>query len=136
MVLGWSPFKFVWDSPVLYSIRHCYLKQKYLVKMSSNVNCSYIAMRFTYFPGFSVKFFFKPIYTDYVNQAYFDTKIRFKSSLKLQSNLNQIWLGWSFGYLLSKLCPTFYSRWQMLLKIESSLKVLYCFIISQNEIKF
>jgi hypothetical protein len=28
----------------------------------------------TYIPGFSVKFFFQPIYTDYANQAYFDKR--------------------------------------------------------------
>jgi hypothetical protein len=32
------------------------------------VNCSYIAMSsLTYIPGFSVKFFFQSIYTDYAN---------------------------------------------------------------------
>jgi hypothetical protein len=35
------------------------------VKMSSNFNCSYMAMSsLTYIPDFSVKFFFQPIYTD------------------------------------------------------------------------
>ena len=29
----------------------------------------------TYFPGFFVKFFFQPIYTDYANWAYFDKKL-------------------------------------------------------------
>ena len=38
------------------------------VKMSSNFNCSYMAMSsLTYIPGFSVKFFFQSIYTDYAN---------------------------------------------------------------------
>jgi hypothetical protein len=38
------------------------------VKMSSNFNCSYMAMSsLTSIPGFSVKFFFQPIYTDYAN---------------------------------------------------------------------
>jgi hypothetical protein len=27
-----------------------------------------------YIPGFSVKFFFQPIYTDYANYAYFDKR--------------------------------------------------------------
>ena len=36
---------------------------------------SYMARSsFTYIPGFSVKFFFQPIYTDYANQAYFDKR--------------------------------------------------------------
>jgi hypothetical protein len=28
----------------------------------------------TYIPGFSVKYFFQPIYTDYENEAYFDKR--------------------------------------------------------------
>jgi hypothetical protein len=37
-------------------------------KKSSNFNCSYMARSsLTYVPGFSAKFFFQPIYTDYVN---------------------------------------------------------------------
>jgi hypothetical protein len=39
-----------------------------IVKMSSNFYCSYIARSsLTYIPGFSVKFFFQPIFTDYAN---------------------------------------------------------------------
>jgi hypothetical protein len=38
------------------------------VKMSSNFNCSYMARSsLTNILGFSVKFFFQPIYTDYAN---------------------------------------------------------------------
>ena len=37
--------------------------------MSSNFNCNYITMISLTYKGFSVKFFFQPIYTDY---AYFD----------------------------------------------------------------
>ena len=38
------------------------------VKMSSNFNCNYMARSsLTYILGFSVKFFFQPIYTDYAN---------------------------------------------------------------------
>jgi hypothetical protein len=37
-------------------------------KMSSNFNCCYMARSsLTYIRGFSVKFFFQPIYTDYAN---------------------------------------------------------------------
>jgi hypothetical protein len=37
-------------------------------QMSSNFNCSYMARSsLTYIPGFSVKFSFQPIYTDYAN---------------------------------------------------------------------
>ena len=44
--------------------------------MSLNLNCSYMAMSssLTYIPGFSVKFFFQPIHTDYANFAYFDKR--------------------------------------------------------------
>jgi hypothetical protein len=34
----------------------------------ANFNCSYMAMSsLRYIPGFSVKYFFQPIYTDYAN---------------------------------------------------------------------
>jgi hypothetical protein len=37
---------------------------------NTNFNCSYMARSsLTYIPGFSVKFFFQPIYTDYANYA-------------------------------------------------------------------
>jgi hypothetical protein len=36
----------------------------------------------TYIPGFSVKYFFQPIYTDYANEAYFDKR----THLNLRSN--------------------------------------------------
>jgi hypothetical protein len=50
MVLGWLPFKIVSGD----------------LKMSSNFNCSYMRRSsLTYIPGFSVKFLFQPIYTDY-----------------------------------------------------------------------
>jgi hypothetical protein len=47
--------------------------------ISSNFNCGYMAMsRITHYYynilGFSVKFFFQPIYTDYANLAYFDKR--------------------------------------------------------------
>jgi hypothetical protein len=43
-------------------------ERKIPVKMISNFNCSYMALSsLTYIPGFSVKFFFQSIYTDYAN---------------------------------------------------------------------
>jgi hypothetical protein len=43
--------------------------------LSSNFNCRYMARNsLTYNLGFSVKFFFQPIYTDYANWAYFDKR--------------------------------------------------------------
>ena len=43
--------------------------------MSSNFNCSYMAKSsLTCIPGFSVEYFFQPIYADYANWAYFDKR--------------------------------------------------------------
>jgi trehalose utilization protein len=81
MVLGWPPSKIVSGDPDFQPI---YGRQKIekrgmkflqlsiaalvQVKMSSKFNCSYMARSsLTYIPGFSVKFFFQPIYTDYAN---------------------------------------------------------------------
>jgi len=44
------------------------------------------------------------------------------------TKLSQIWVWWS-------LCGSF-SSWQLLLKMEISLIVYFCFITSQNELKF
>ena len=50
--------------------------------------------------GFSVKFFFQPIYSDY---AYVDKRSHLNLFLwNCWTKLNQTWQGWS----LSKLCPT------------------------------
>jgi hypothetical protein len=52
------------------TVGHNYLSIAALlsIKMSSNFNCSYMAMSsLTYVLGFSMKFFFQPIYTDYAN---------------------------------------------------------------------
>jgi hypothetical protein len=64
----------------------------------------YMAVRsLTYIPGFSVKFFFQLIYTDYANEAYFDIRSHLNLLFwNLWTKLNQIWLGGS----LSKLCLT------------------------------
>jgi hypothetical protein len=44
--------------------------------MSANFNCSYMARSsLTYIPGFSVKFFFQPIYTDYANWPFEEISI-------------------------------------------------------------
>jgi trehalose utilization protein len=45
------------------------------LKMRSNFNCSYmVRSSLTYVRGFSVKYFFQPIYADYANWAYFDKR--------------------------------------------------------------
>jgi hypothetical protein len=69
------------------------------LKEKLNFNCSYMAMNsLTYIQGFSVKFFFQPIYTDYANWAYFDKR----------SHLNLLlWNRWTkLNQTLSKLCWT------------------------------
>ena len=102
--------------------------------MSSNFNCSYMARSsLTYIPGFSVKLFFQPIYTDYA-------KITFKSSpLKplnqIKPNLAGMVPTWAPFKIVSD-SPALHSRWLLLLKIEISLTVHCCFSISQNELKF
>ena len=54
---------------------NCPLLLFFKIKMSSNFNCSYMTMsRLTNILGFSVKFFFQPIYTDYTNYTYFDKR--------------------------------------------------------------
>ena len=46
----------------------------------------------TYIPGFSVKKFFQPIYTDYANEAYFDKRTHLNLLLWNRSTkLNQTW---------------------------------------------
>ena len=109
--------------------------------MSSNFNCSYMAgSSLTYIPGFSVKFFVQPIYTDYANWAYFDKKITFKSSpLKplnqIKPNLAGMVPGWVPFKIVSD-SPALHSRWPLLLKIEISSNGHNCSILSQNVPKF
>ena len=118
--------------------------------MSSKFNCSYMAMSsLTYIPGFSVKFFFQPIYTNYANYAYFDKRshlivtfksfplkplnqITFKSFLlkplnQMKSNLAGMVLGW-IPFKIVSWQPALHSRWLLLLKIEISSIVHFCFI--------
>jgi hypothetical protein len=57
-----------WNGPWMAPFQNCVRWSRPPSKMSSNFNCSYMAMSsLTYIPGFSVKFFFQPIYTDYAN---------------------------------------------------------------------
>ena len=111
------------------------------VKMSSNFNCSYMARSsLTYIPGFSVKYFFQPIYTDYANLAYFDKTSHIKSSpLKplnqIKPNLAGMVPGWVPFKIVSD-SPALHSRWPLLLKIEISSNGLNCSILSQNVPKF
>ena len=85
--------------------------------MSSNFNCSYMARSsLAYIPGFSVKFFFQPRYTDYANWAYFHKRSHLNLLFWNRWNkLNQTWQGWP-----------------LLLKIEISSNGQNCSILSQN----
>ena len=109
--------------------------------MSANFNCSYMARSsLTFIPGFSVKFFFQPIYTDYANWAYFDKKITFKSSpLKLLNQIKPNLAGMVPRWVPFKIVsdsPALHSRWPLLLKIEISSNGQNCPILSQNVPKF
>jgi hypothetical protein len=96
------------DSPTLYSRWLLLLK----IEMSSIVHCCFIinGLKFncslchmdmnslTYFAGFSLKFFIRPIYVDYANLNLL--------LWNCWTKLSQIWLGWSLCGPLSKLCLT------------------------------
>jgi hypothetical protein len=94
----------------------------------------------TYILGFSVKFTFQPIYTDYAIWAYFDKKITFKSSpLKPLNQIKPNLAGMDPGWVPFKFVsdsPALHSRWLLLLKIEISSIVHFCFSTSQNKLKF
>ena len=63
--------------------------------MSSNFNCSYMAMSsLTYVRSFCVKFFFQPIYTDYANYEYFNKRSHLNLFLwNRWTKFNQTWWG-------------------------------------------
>jgi hypothetical protein len=96
--------------------------------MSSNFNCSYMTMSsLTYILGFSVKFFFQPIYTDYTNWTYFDKRSHLNLPLwNRWTKLKQIWLEWSLGgtpFNIVSDTSALHSKWLLLLKIYISLVV-------------
>jgi hypothetical protein len=102
MVPGWVPFKMLSDSPALQSRWLLLLKMDMskknnklsiaalvYVKVSSNLNCSYMAKSsLTYIPEFFVKFFFQPIYTVYANYTKNIHIFNFPLLLYFKSNLN------------------------------------------------
>ena len=70
--------KLWWNGPWMAPFQNCVRWSRLPTKMAAklkiekrggwNFNCSYMARSsLTYIPGFSVKFFFQPIYTDYAN---------------------------------------------------------------------
>ena len=91
-----------------------------------------------YILGFSVKFFFQSIYTDYANWAYFDKRSHLNLFLwNRWTKLKQTWQPWVGPFQNCVRQPNaVHSRWLLLLKIEISLVVNFCFITNQNELKF
>ena len=82
-----------------------------------------------YILDFSVKLFILSIYTNYVNEGYFDKRSHLNLLLwNRWTKLTQTWQGGS----LSKLCPTA----PLLLKIEISSNGQNCSILSQKVPKF
>ena len=67
--------------------------------------------RLTYIPGFSVKFFFQPIYADYTNWTYFDKRshlnlLSLKPLNQIRANLTGMVLGWSPFNIVSDSPPS------------------------------
>jgi hypothetical protein len=129
--------------------------------MSSNFNCSYmVRSSLTCILGFSVKFFFQPIYTDYANWAYFDKRSHlnlFLTILKgthprtIPTRFSVIWFSGfrreDLNVIFYQNMPNLHNRYRsaerkitqknpLLLKIEISSIVHCCFSINQNELKF
>jgi hypothetical protein len=87
--------------------------------------------QFNIFLDFSVNLF-----VCYVNWAYFYIRSHLNLLWNLWTKLNQIWLEWSLVIPFENYFSlTLHSRWLLLLQIEISLIVYYCFIISQIELK-
>ena len=117
MILGWSPFKNVSVSVVLYPRWPPLLK----IEISSNgQNCSILSQKvpkfelyknndelFNMYYRIFMNFELLPILTDYANLK--KGGIKFKKNLLLWNywaNLGQTLLKWSLGGPLSKLCPS------------------------------
>ena len=58
-----------------------------------------------------------------------------KPQNQIKANLAVMVLGWSPLNIVSD-SPALHSKWLLLLKIEMSLVVNFCFITNQNELKF
>ena len=117
IIVGWSPFKIVTVSTVLYPRWPPLLKIEIssngqncsiLSQKVPNLNCISIMMSFlTYITGFFMNFELLPILTDYANKKKGGMKL--KKILLLWNycaNLNQTLLKWTLGGPLWKLCPS------------------------------
>ena len=150
MILGWSPFKIVSVSAVLYPRWPPLLK----IEISSNgQNCSILSQKVPKFELYkhNDEFFniYYGIFYELWNFAYFDRlcklekrgdEIKKKSSpLKLlcqsQPNSAEMILGWS-PFKIVSVSAVLYPRWPPLLKREISLNGQNCSILSQKVPKF
>ena len=86
--------KFGWDGPCVVPFQNCcFIKSQ----NELNFELHYIAISsWTYFPGFSVLFFFQQIYTDY---AYFEREKNSHKSLLIRN-----WAKMSFGWSIEDGC--------------------------------
>ena len=150
MILGWSPFKNVSVSTVLYPRWPPLLK----IEISSNgQNCSILSQKMPKFELYKhndeLFDIYYGIFYELWTFAYFDRLcklekrgIKFLKNLLLWNywaNLNQTLLKWSLGGPLSKIVSVstvLYPRWPPLLKIEISSNGQNCSILSQKVPKF
>ena len=150
MILGWSPFKIVSVSAVLYPRWPPLLK----IDISSNgQNCSILSQKVPKFELYKhndeLFNIYYGIFYELWTFAYFDRlcklekrgdEIKKKSSpLKLlcqsQPNSAEMILGWS-PFKIVSVSTVLYPRWPLLLKIEISLNGQNCSILSQKVPKF
>ena len=150
MILGWSPFKIVSVSAVLYPRWPPLLK----IEISSNgQNCSILSQKVPKFELYKhndeLFNIYYGIFYELWTFAYFDRlcklekrgdEIKKKSSpLKLlcqsQPNSAEMILGWS-PFKIVSVSTVLYPRWPLLLKIEISSNGQNCSILSQKVPKF
>ena len=150
MILGWSPFKIVSVSTVLYPRWPPLLK----IEISSNgQNCSILSQKVPKFELYKhndeLFNIYYGIFYELWTFAYFDRlcklekrgdEIKKKSSpLKLlcqsQPNSAEMILGWS-PFKFVSVSAVLYPRWPLLLKIEISSNGQNCSILSQKVPKF
>ena len=150
MILGWSPFKFVSVSTVLYPRWPPLLK----IEISSNgQNCSILSQKVPKFELYKhndeLFNIYYGIFYELWTFAYFDRlcklekrgdEIKKKSSpLKLlcqsQPNFAEMILGWS-PFKIVSVSAVLYPRWPPWLKIEISSNGQNCSILSQKVPKF
>ena len=150
MIRGWSPFKIVSVSAVLYPRWPPWLK----IEISSNSqNCSILSQKVPKFELYKhndeLFNIYYGIFYELWTFAYFDRlcklekrgdEIKKKSSpLKLpsqsQPNFAEMILGWS-PFKIVSVSAVLYPRWPPLLKIEISSNGQNCSILSQNVPKF